>query len=400
MRAFGLVFFGILISQAISAVLPLILTRFLNPAEMGVIAGITAVVGVLGGIAHLRYANVINIADNEEDAIVLEKASVLISVITSLIALVVIAILDVTGLVPALKTWSPWGYVIPFWMLSSGLFAAKTEIYVFRKQYKTYAWMSILRSLLSVLFHLPIIWISGILVPMAAKVLAELAPFFYRTSKSVRSLPTIKDTLRKYRHIAIHDTPIHCMTLFSKNMIFFSIGFFFSVETLGIFSIGYKIFKIPISIVAESMRKVLERRLKDVEENHAKFIKFLTKSTIAMSLVVTLISISMIFLMKPFFALMFDARWISGADYVIALIPAMAMHLFTTSYQSAYKVRGKMKVITWSQISQSVLVVIAIAYGAYAKDPLRMVWAYSFAWALSLAIMPIHAALGGLRKTV
>ena len=182
-------------------------------------------------------------------------------------------------------------------------------------------------------------------------------------------------------------------------MIFFSVGFFFSVETLGIFSIGYKIFKIPISIVAESMRKVLERRLKDVEDNHTKFIKFLTKSTIAMSVVVTIISVTMIFLMKPFFALMFDARWLSGADYVIALIPAMAMHLFTTSYQSAYKVRGKMKVITWSQVSQSVLVIFAIAYGAYAKDALQMVWAYSFAWALSLAIMPIHAALGGLRKT-
>lgn len=392
MKAFGLVFFGIMASQAIVAVLPLLLAKILSPEEMGIIAGLTAVVGIFGGVAHLRYANVINIADNESEALGLERASVKISFFISVLILLILTLLDFSGLVPTLSQWRPWSYFIPAWVLTTSLYTSKTEFFVFKKNYQQYSLINVIRSVVTVLLHIPIFWVGGIFIPLMAKTLGELVPFVFFRQKSLASPTKDIEVIKKYRHYSIHDTPIYVLTLLSKNIIFFSVGSFYSLATLGIFSLSYKIFKLPLSLVGESMRKVLERKFKDHVDDSARFNSLLHRSLAGILIVVFGIALGIYYLTEPFFEYFFDERWISASSYVIAMLPAMGFHLFTTPYQSAYKVQGKMKILTRVQLIQSVLVVMAIFWG-HDKGALQMVWAYSIAWAVSFAYLPFHAIL-------
>ena len=395
MRAFGLVFLGILFSQAIAAVLPLVLTRFLTPEEMGVIAGLTAVVGVFGGVAHLRFANVINIADDESEALALERGSILITALVSVLCLLVLVGLDLAG-VPQVVQWRPWSYFIPAWVFTTALYTSKTEVFVFQKNYHAYSLINVIRSLVTVLLHVPILWTGGIFIPMAAKTLGELVPFVFLRQRRRAPVLAVRPVLKKYLHYSLHDTPIYLMTLLSKNMIFFAVGAFYSLATLGVFSIGYKVFKIPLSIVGESIRKVLERKLKDHVGNVPRFGSLLYRSMAGLSLVVLALCLGVVFFIDDAFALFFDSRWADAGDYVIALLPAMGLHLLTTPYQSAYKVQGQMKVLTRMQTAQSVLVVIAIAWGS-TTTALNMVWAFSLGWMVSFLYLPFHdLALNGL----
>jgi O-antigen/teichoic acid export membrane protein len=400
MKAFGLVFLGLMASQAIVAILPLALAKVLSPEEMGIIAGLTAVVGIFGGVAHLRFANIINIADSEADAVALEKGSIKISILISAAIFLIMALVDLSGLVPQLTQWRPWSYFIPAWVLTTSLYTSKTEFFVFKKNYQHYSLINVIRSLVTVSLHLPMIWIGGIFIPLLAKTLGELVPFIFLRQKSQVTSAPVADVLKKYRHYSIHDTPIYIMTLLSKNIIFFSIGAFYSLATLGIFSLSYKIFKIPLSLVGESLRKVIERKLKDQVNNQLRFSSILYRAVAGITIVVAILNVGIYFFINPLFDILFDERWSSAGNYVIALLPAMTMGLLTTPYQSAYKVQGKMKILTRVQIFQSILVVIAI-FCSQDKSAITMVWAYSFAWAIAFSYLPAHDLFAnglGLRK--
>jgi|GEM_PF-2659737 len=383
-------------SQGINIFTSLFLARFLSISQIGIIAGITAMVSLVGGIGCLRYNQAILIAENKEECDTLFTLSLLISLFFFFFFL--FGIIGTKIIKPELiSEYGPYIYIAPLWSLTSIFSLTLNEVNVFHKRFDLFSKNNLLKAIVAFILHLPVVVFSNsILIPLLGKLLSELVyfkgNFKINIIKDFKKLATIS---KKYNQFPIHETPIQLMLLISKNAIFFAYSFYYSNYALGLFSMAYRIFKIPHLIIGENVRRVIELKLKSKNSNEVFY--YINKTFLSLLAVSIILSVITYFSIPFVIPILLGKKWLKMAGYVYAFIPLIILTLSIVPFLAYFKINGRLGIISFNNFLQLIALIGCILIASRNSTPLEFALYYSLTSSICMTIIIVQYYYGYFR---
>jgi O-antigen/teichoic acid export membrane protein len=363
------------LSQGINIASTLFVARYLSISDVGTIAGITAFVSLFSGIGCLRYNQAIIIADSKEECDSLFTLSLILSFIFSILSLLIIFLLHLLK-VEAMLEYGYHIYFVPLWTLTTLLGLTLNEVNVFHKRFDLFSKNNIFKSIVSLICQLPVLFFSSISIPLIGKTIAEL--FYFKGDFKIEIVADkykLKAVAKRFIQFPIYETPIQLMLLASKNVVFFAFSFYYSNYALGLFSMAYRIFKIPHLTIGENIRRVVELKLKLKELNHAD--QYIDKIFLAM-IMVSIVLGSIVYISAPhIISFILGEKWTNSVGYIYAFIPLIFLTLTTIPFLAFFKIHNKLGIITFNNFLQLAAHLICILLFAKKSTPLEFAWYYS-----------------------
>jgi O-antigen/teichoic acid export membrane protein len=337
-------------AQFINIFSSVFIARYLPVEEIGIIAAITALVSIFAGVGCLRYNQAIIISDSQEECDSLFSLSLFLSLIFSGLSLIIILILNF--ITPdVIHKYSFYIYFVPIWTFSSLFALSLNEVNVYHQRFDLFSKNHIFRAVIGLVFQLPVIRWPSIIIPLVVKTIAEL--FYLKGNFKITvdtKLHSLKLVAKKHIQFPLHETPSQLMLLASKNFIFFAYTFYYSNYALGLFSMAYRVFKIPHLTIGENVRRVIEVKLKSLDELSAH--KYIDK--VFMALIIVSISISVaVYLISPYIIpLILGKKWIELIGYINAFIPLIILTISTIPFLAYFKVNQRLGIISFNNLLQ------------------------------------------------
>jgi lipopolysaccharide exporter len=268
---------GTTLAQALNALAVLILVRFYRPEAFGVLALFTSIILILTEVSCLRYEFAIPLPEAEAEAANLMAGSILISFIVALAAVPLIGF-GAPLMVRLFNTPELGDYLwlIPPTILVGGTSIGHPGLNYWATRTKRYSWLSLAR-------------VSGAVVTVVGQLAAAFFGFATGGSLILASVagggvvstlvlggliwhadgPLFRASLgwgrmwqgfRRYRKFAFYDMPSILLNSVSWQLPVFMLSAFFSSTVAGYFSIGNRILRTPLNVIAGAVSQVFYQR--------------------------------------------------------------------------------------------------------------------------------------------
>lgn len=318
---------GTIFIQLISFAASPLLTRLYGPEAFGIWAIFTAVTGIIGVVACMRYESSIVLPEKNADAANLVGLCLFIISIMS-IAIIPLLIIFRMPLIsflnsPELNTYL---WLIPPFVFIGGVFLV-FQYWCFRKKrYQQYTGVRIINSLTTTSFQIgggisgygsggSLIQASiiGQFVATSILVFQVLKEDFKIFYKNITFKGIIKEGIR-YKKFPIFDTFSELLNSLSWQLPIFLLAAFFSPMITGFFALGLRVVQLPMTLIGSSIsqaffKHAVEARalgnLNVVVENIFRLLVFIGLFPL---LLLTLIG-------ADFFSLFFGEIWIEAGIY-------------------------------------------------------------------------------------
>jgi len=322
---------GTTIAQAIPIAISPILTRIYTPEDFGVFALFIAITSIFGSIANGRYELAIMLPKKDEDAINIFALGFVITTFISLILLVVIFIFhDYFVTLLNNKSIGIWLYFVPITVFFIGLFNILNYFNNRKKNYKDLAKATILKSIILAIVQLSIGFIKqGVTGLISGQILSQLVAnikFLKNIIKDKILISKISKTKMMALAKRYKDFPKFSMwailaNTLSTHLTNILISTFFSVTTLGFYSLAQRLLGMPSSLIGGSIGQVFFQEA--TKEKHAtgKAIKTFN-STVKKLLIIGIPSFGILFfIVEDLFAFVFGEEWRIAGVYAQIVIP-------------------------------------------------------------------------------
>lgn len=320
---------GSTIAQAIPIAIMPILTRIYSPEEFGILALFVAVSFVLGSIANARYELAIILPKEDEVAIEVAALGLLISTIFSLFLLLPVIVFNeqITGYLGN-EEIGYWLYFIPFSVWMIGVFNVLNFLHTRKKNYKDLAIANVYKSVGMSVIQLGLgllkSSVNGLIYGQifsymfANYPLAKKACFEYDFRKV--TLVGLKKVFIRYKHLPIYAMPAILANGLSTHLINVLISLYFSVATLGFYSIVQKVLGLPTTLIGGAIGQVYyEEGVKEKNKNgHAK--KSFLMAFKKLFLVAIPVFMLAYFIVEDVFIFAFGSEWKKAGEYASSLI--------------------------------------------------------------------------------
>jgi len=364
---------GTAVAQAIPIAISPILTRIYSPEDFGLFALFFAILSILSVIANGRYEVAVMLPKKDEDALYLFALGTIINIFISIILLILITIFN-SSITKALGNdeISLWLYFIPISLFFTGLFNILTTMNNRQKNYKDIASATVTKSLVMSLVQLVIgLLKSGVLGLILGQILAQFfanVKLFKNIIKDKREISSIQRLkiialAIRYKKFPIFSLPSAIANVLSGQLSNILISSFYSVSTLGFYSLIQRILAIPSVLIGNSIGQVYyqegtkERQIRGVATN--------TFNTTLKKLIIIgfpFFSI-LFFVIEDLFSFVFGEEWRVAGHYAQIAMPMFFMRFVVTSLSSTYDIFQALKIeLIWQVVLLIGSIVIVIVF--------------------------------------
>lgn len=321
---------GTTIAQAIPIAISPILTRIYTPEDFGIFAIFFALTAIFGSIANARYELAIMLPKKDEDAINIFALGFIITFLMSFSLFFVVLFFN-DYIVSLFKDddISLWLYFIPISVFFVGFFNILNYYNNRIKKYKDIAKSTVLKSIVLAVTQLSIGFfkdgasglISGeILSRMFSNI--RLLKNIYK-NKSFLSIIKLKKILvlaKKYKEFPKFSIISSLANTMSSHLTSLLISIYYSIVTLGYFSLSERVLGAPISLIGKSIGQVFFQEA-SIEYKNSKNIKETFFKTLKKLIIIGIPIFSLLFfIVEDIFEIVFGKEWRIAGEYASILI--------------------------------------------------------------------------------
>jgi len=322
---------GTTIAQAIPIAISPILTRIYTPEDFGVFALFVAVTAIFGSIANGRYELAIMLPKKDEDAINIFALGFIITSLISLVLLVlVVAFNDYLTKLLGNDEISVWLYFVPIAVFFTGLWNILNYFNNRKKQYKDLANATIIKSIVTAIVQLSVGFIKQ---GVSGLISGQIVSQFFANSKLLYNITKDKVLMskisklkiitlaRRYKNFPKFSMWAGLLNTSSHHFTNILISSFYSVSTLGFYSLVQRVLGMPSSLIGNSIGQVFFQQATKEKQQTGKAIKTFN-STARKLFIIGLPSFGILFfIVEDLFAMVFGEDWRVAGSYSMILIP-------------------------------------------------------------------------------
>ena len=320
---------GSTIAQAILIAISPILTRLYTPEDFGVLALFVAITSIFGSIANGRYELAIMLPKKDEDAINIFALGFIINVFITLMLFIIILIFH-DKIVELLKNReiSIWLYFIPISVFLMGIFNLLNYFNNRMKQYKDLAKANVYKSIGGAIIQLSLgLLKAGAIGLITGQIFSQIitnTKLFFNIKnlnlfKHVNKLKILAFA-KRYKDFPEFSMWAGLLNSLSTYLINILISLFFSVKTLGFYSLAQRMLGMPSVLIGSSISQVYFKEAVLEKQQTGKSITafiFTFKKLLLMSLVVFGL---LFFFVEDIFAFIFGEEWRIAGKYAKILL--------------------------------------------------------------------------------
>lgn len=348
---------GTIIAQAIPIIITPILTRLYTPEDFGILAIFIAVTTIFGAIANGRYELAIMLVDEDEDAINLAALGVLISFLFSFVLLIPSIFLNsqITNLLGSPEI-SFWIYFVPLVVFMIGLFNVLNYLNTRKKFYKDIAKANIYKATAASSFQLGVGFIkTGATGLITGQIISQMAANYRLARNAIQNydLKKIKKVKLKCLAKRFIDFPKFSMWAILANRLSYDlinilVSFFYSVATLGFYSLSQRMLGMPSSLIGNSIGQVYYQEANKEKQETGKAIKTFKKTSKRLLILSIFMFTPLYFLLPTVFEFVFGTDWRVAGEYGQITLPFVAMQFIAAALSNTNNIFEKQKLaLVW-----------------------------------------------------
>lgn len=328
---------GATIAQAIPLAISPILTRIYTPADFGIFALFLAIVGFFSVVSSARYEQAILVPTDDEDAINIFALGLTINIIIFILLFLIVSVFhgEIANLFGN-KEIGIWLWFAPLTIFFTGFFNLLTYWNNRKKHYANITKATIIKSI--ILASSQII-IGSIKSGAAGLVGGQIFSTVFSNMRLAKALLNNKKLLKtiskesivyqakKYIDFPKFQAPHAMLNNLSSNLPTFLFSAFFSIGTVGFYSLATRIVFAPLGILSNASAKVYSQRVSELYNNNKDaysftmiFLKSFAKKIILPLLLVVLFA-------PTIFGFVFGDEWREVGVYTQILFPWIALNL-------------------------------------------------------------------------
>jgi len=321
---------GTTIAQAIPIAISPILTRIYTPEDFGAFALFVAITSIFGSIANGRYELAIMLPKKDEDAI---NIFALGFIITSTISLILLALIilfhDYFIQLLNNEAIGVWLYFVPIAVFFIGLFNILNYFNNRKKQYKDIANATIVKSIILAITQLSIGFLkngaTGLITgQIFSQIFANMRLFknIIKDKKLISGISKLKiialaKRYKDFPKFSMWAILANTLSLHLTNILILS---FFSVATLGFYSLVQRVLGMPSALIGSSIGQVFFQEATQEKQQTGKAIKTFN-STIKKLIIIGLPSFGILFfIVEDLFAFVFGEEWRIAGEYAEIMV--------------------------------------------------------------------------------
>ena len=337
---------GTTIAQAIPIAFSPVLTRLYGPRDFGVLAIFVAVTTVLGAIATGRYEMAIMIADDESDALNVASLCVVIALTLATALLLVVALwgADMATLLGS-SDLHKWLFVAPPTIFLLGLFNALNYYNARHKNYGDIARATAGKSVATVAVQIGsgaagagaggLIWgqlaaglaSNGRLLKSSRRLAVGIEPSrreMWRLARRFRRFPTLSMPAILANNLSVQLTNV-------------LISGFFSVMTLGQYSLVQRALGLPSSLIGQSVGQVFFQRASEERRRTGRAVQIFDATSLRMAMLGVPAFVAIFFSAPALFAFVFGDPWRDAGEYARLLAPLFCIRFVVVAVSTTTK---------------------------------------------------------------
>jgi O-antigen/teichoic acid export membrane protein len=368
--------FGTSLAQLLTFLMYPLISRLYTPDAFGVFGVFLSVTGMVALIATGRYELSIILPSTKNDAYNLFGLSFLINSAVSLLSLLVVAVIYLSG----------FHFGSEYNMLQTALWLAPPVIFltsasnilqnwfIRSKSFKLLSASKIITSIanngIAVLLGLVSAGFWGLLAGLIVSLLFVTGFFmlnFWRNNaqKDLTFNKHLCKTLaHKYSDFPKANTWHALSDMFQSQGIIYFLAIFFSSGTVGLYAFAMRILQAPVMLIVNSFSQVFYQSASE-RYNRNEDLMPLLKSTVLKVSAVSLPVMAVLMLFGPdIFALVFSEKWREAGVYARILAPWICIDFIRYAMAQMPVVLGKIRqVLLWSVLG-NVIIAISLSTGS------------------------------------
>jgi len=339
---------GTTIAQAIPIAISPILTRIYTPDDFGVLALFMAITAITGAISNAKYEQAIILPKNNNNSINILVLGIAISFLFSLFLLIIVVIFDekIAILLGNIKIKN-WLYFVPISTLFLGIFNSLNFYNIRHKKFKNIAKSQVTKSTSLAITQIGIgFFKNGPFGLILGQIMSYLSGNYmlFKTLKNTENYKKvinnndIKKLSKKYKKFPFFSLPSVFLNVINLNLMNILISSFFSVTTLGFFSLTQRIIGIPSRVIGNSLSQVYFQKATQEYHNTGKTYRVFIKTLKKLVIIGFPIFLILFFIAEPTFAFVFGEKWRIAGTYAKILVPFAFIRFVSSSLSNTIDV--------------------------------------------------------------
>lgn len=366
---------GSSIAQAIPIAITPILTRLYTPNDFGVLAIFVALTTILGSIVSGRYELAIILPEDDDEALNVAAVGFLITTIISIVTLFFVLIFNnQISLLLGNVDIKYWLYLVPFSIFFIGCFNVLNYFNTRMKLYRNIAVANVNKSIVLSSIQVSV----GFLHKGAAGlIIGQFLSLVMSNYKLLRSIlgkhnivgaVNVNDMKRaaiKYQDFPKYSTGAILANTLSYQLLGILISSFYSLATLGFYSLVQRVMGMPSSLIGTAVSQVYFNQA-NAQKNELGHCNDIFKNVVKkLSLISFLIFIPAYFFIKPIFIFVFGEKWGVAGEYAQILIPFFAVRFVVAVVTITNSIFEKQKISLVWQIFLLIISMLSIFSAKY-----------------------------------
>ncbi len=373
---------GTTIAQSIPIATSPILTRIYTPEDFGVFALFIAITSILATIANGRYELAIMLPKKDEDAINIFALGFIITCIMTIITFAVILIFNdyLTNLLVN-KEIGFWLYFVPLALFFSGLFNILNYFNNRRKNYKDLRNTTILKSIILAVVQISVGFMkAGAIGLISGSLLSnmfanmKLARNILKDKMLLSKIKKVKiiTLAKKYKDFPKFSMPAGLLNSSATNLNNTLIPTFYSLSTLGFYSLVERVLSMPSSLISGSIGQVFFQQASDEKKKTGSAHKVFIQTTKRLVFLAIPIFSILYFTVEDIFTIVFGEKWSVAGTYAKILIPLFFVRFVVSPLTVMNQVNLKNKLgMNW-QFGLLILYMLIFSISTYVTNDFEL----------------------------
>jgi O-antigen/teichoic acid export membrane protein len=389
---------GTVLAQIIPFLFYPIIARIFTPAEVGLLATITAIFVLLSNFATGRYELGILVTKTKEDAAHLAILAIALSFVVIIFIYIVLQLFFVDMLSERLHEpqLHKWLFICPVAALALIIYNTYNEWCVRNGYFKRLSVNKITNSTAitagKLLLGVVKIFSQGLVVgDLLGRIFSAGACIFKALQKDAAafkeiSVKRIKQLAREFAEFPKFIMPGRLLNEIGKQLPVFFLGFYFSSVEVGYFSMSVLVLYAPISMIAFAIRDVVRQRANEDYKNSGSCRIFYNKIFKILSVIAIFGSIVLILCLPFIFSIFVGKQWDTAAYYAQILTIPTLLSFVSIPLFDVLIITNKLKINFLWQIYYVVIIFLSLWIGCTFYDNI-VTALYLFAGARSSAYL-------------
>jgi len=366
---------GTVLAQIIPFLFYPVIARIFTPADVGLLATLTAIIVLLSNFATGRYELGILVTKTKEDAAHLAILTISLSIVVVALIYIILQLFFVNILTerlhePQLKNWL---FICPVAAISLIIYNTYNEWCVRNGYFKRLSVNKITNSTAitagKLFFGVVKIFSQGLVVgDLLGRIFSAGACIFKALQKDADafkkiSAKKIKQFAKEFVEFPKYIMPGRLLNELGKQLPVFFIGFYFSSVEVGYFSMAMLVIYAPVSMITFAIRDVFRQRANEDYKKNGSCRDFYNK-IFKILIVIAIFAGIVLILGSPFiFSIFVGKQWGTAAYYAQIMTIPILLSFVSTPLFDVLIITNKLKINLLWQIYYVVVIFLSLWIG-------------------------------------